>query len=261
MDRGSLRGRLIAFARTHLPQGLRDWVIRQQRRFRLQWPPRGTVRFGSFRRITPISPVFALDRGFPVERYYIERFLATHQADIRGRALEFGDSQYLDRFGGCRVSRKDIFSYVPSPPATIVGDLAGQDQLPAGCFDCIVCTQTLQMIPDMRLAVRRLHSMLRPGGVLLVTTHGISKVGRYLDRDGWGEYWHLTRQGARTLFEECFPGAVEIQGFGNVLTAIAALHGLASDELTPEELESSDRDFDVIIGIRALRAPQSPPPT
>lgn len=81
------------------------------------------------------------------------------------------------------------------------------------------------------------HAMLKPGGVPLLTTNGIVKTGRYLDRDSWGEYWHLTQQGATSLFEENFAGAFEVEGYGNVLSAVAFLHGLASSELTPEELE------------------------
>ena len=252
--RRPLRDRTIDAARRHLPRSVRDWMVKVQRRLGLQWPPVGSVQFGSLRRLAPISPVFALDRGFPVERYYIERFLARHRDDIRGRALEFGDTFYLDKFGGPAVRRKDVFSYVPASGATIVGDLTGEGALPDGIFDCIVCTQTIQMVYDIRRAVRRLGSMLRPGGVLLVTTHGISKVGRHLDRDDWGEYWHVTRQAARSLFEENFPGLFEVEAYGNVLSATAALHGLAAEELTPEELDYVDRDFDVIIGVRAVRA-------
>ena len=248
-----IRERLIDAAKRHLTPSMRNRVVRLQRRFRLQWPPVGTVRFGSFRRLTPISPIFALDRGVPIERYYIERFLDRHRLDVRGRAMEFGDSYYLDRFGDERVDRKDVFSYVPAPDATIVGDLAGDGELPQGAFDCIVCTQTVQMIFDIRLAVRRLHSMLKPGGVLLLTTHGISKVGRHLDRDGWGEYWHLTQQAARSLFDDAFDGEATVEGFGNVLSATCALQGLAATELRPEELDYRDRDFDVIVGVRAVR--------
>ncbi|HET6680155.1 MAG TPA: methyltransferase domain-containing protein [Gemmatimonadaceae bacterium] len=249
-----LRDRLIDAARRFLPRSVRNGVVQAQRRLRLQWPPRGAVRFGSFRRLSPISPVFALDRGFPIERYYIERFLRGHASDIRGRALEFGDTFYLDRFGGPALVQRDVFSYVESPGATVVGDLAGDgDALPDAAFDCIVCTQTVQMIYDIRLAIRRLSTMLKPGGVLLLTTHGISKVGRHLDRDGWGEYWHLTRQAARSLFDENFEGSFEIEAYGNVLAATCALHGLASEELRPDELDYRDRDFDVIIGVRAVR--------
>jgi len=253
MSAPPLRDRVIELAKRVLPSSTRDRVVRAQRRLRLQWPPRGTVRFGSFRRLSPISPVFALDRGFPIERYYIERFLDAHRTDIRGRAMEFGDSTYLDKFGDHQLTAKEVFSYVETEGATIVGDLTGSFAPDVEPLDCIVCTQTIQMIYDIKLAVRRLHSMLKPGGVLLLTSHGTSKIGRHLDTDGWGEYWHLTQQAARSLFAENFEGKVTVGAYGNVLTAMCALHGLAAEELSREELEYKDRCFDVIITVRAVR--------
>lgn len=248
-----LRERALALARRFLPPRARTAVVRLQRVLRLNWPPVGTVRFGSLRRVTPLSPVFALDRGLPIERYYIERFLDAHRLDVRGRALEFGDTTYLDRFGDGRTVRKDVFSYVALPGATVVGDLSLPEPPVVGEYDCIVCTQTLQMIYDVRTAVRNLSAMLAPGGVLLVTTHGTSKVGRYADRDGWGEYWHMTRAAVDRLFAEAFDGEFTVNGYGNVLAAVGALHGLAANELAPEELDYPDRDFDVIVGVRAVR--------
>lgn len=247
------RERILELARKLLSRATRDRIVRTQRALRLQWPPVGAVRFGSLRRLTPISPAFGLDRGQPIDRYYIERFLAARADDLRGRGLEFGDTTYLDKFGGDRLTRRDVFSYVAAPGATLVGDLTGPEPVAQGLFDCIVCTQTLQMIFDIELAVRRLHAMLRPGGVLLATTHGLSKVGRYLGRDGWGEYWHPTRQGVTTLFERNFDGEIEVEGYGNVLSAVASLEGLAASELETGELDFADRDFDVVIAVRARR--------
>ena len=249
-----LRQRALDAARRHLPASLRDRIVRTQRAFRLQWPPAGAVRFGSLRRLTPISPIFAFDRGLPIDRYYVEQFLHRHRLDIRGRALEFGATTYLDAFGNGRVRHKDVFSYIETPEATLVGDLTGPAMPASDAFDCIVCTQTIQMIYDIRLAVRRLHAMLKPGGVLLLTSNGIVRTGRHLDSDGWGEYWHITQQAARSLFSENFDGESSIEGYGNVLSAVAALHGLASADLTPGELDHQDRDYDVIVAVRAVKA-------
>jgi hypothetical protein len=249
----SLRDRTIAAAKRYLPASLRKGVVRIQRALHLQWPPAGLVRFGSLRRLTPISPVFGFDRGLPIDRYYIERFLDRHRLDIRGRALEFGDTTYLDKFGDDRVREKDVFSYVPSPAATVVGDLTGPVVLAPDAFDCIVCTQTVQMIYDIRLAIARLSAMLKPGGVLLLTSNGLIKTGRHLDSDGWGEYWHITQQAARSLFAENFDGRYEIGAYGNVLSATCALHGLAASELTREELDHADRNYDVVVTARAVR--------
>jgi SAM-dependent methyltransferase len=250
----TFRDSAIDIAKRHLPPEARNWVVRQQRRFHLQWPPAGSVRFGSFRRLTPISPIFAIDRGLPIERYYIEKFLSANRKDVRGRVLEMGDDSYTRKFGGDRVQKTDVMNVVPSPKATIVADLVCADQVPADAFDCIIFTQTLQMIYDMRAALKHLHRILKPGGVLLLTSHGISKVGRRLGRDKWGEYWRITTQSAERLFVETFPHAdVEVGSYGNVLTAMCALHGLAAEELSPRELDHVDPDFEVIVTVRAVK--------
>ena len=217
-------------AKTVLPVRIQHWLLTQQRQYRLQWPRTGTVQFERLRRLTPISRIFGLDRGLPIDRYYIEQFLSTHSSDIRGRVLEMGDDFYTRKFGGNRVTKSDVLDTVDdNPMATIVADLTCGDHIPSVAFDCIVFTQTLQMIYDTRPALRHLFRILRPGGTLLATASGISKVARRKGEDDWGEYWHFTSQSMHELFQETFPGAsIQIETYGNVLAAIAYLHGLAS---------------------------------
>jgi SAM-dependent methyltransferase len=227
-----------------------------QRKYRLQPTRAGTVEWGGLRRVTPLSSTFGLDRGQPVDRYYIERFLAANALDIRGRALEFGDDRYTRRFGGGRVTHSDILDLVADNPRhTIQADLTRADHIPADTFDCILCTQTLQMIFDIRAAVVHLGRILKPGGVLLLTSHGISRIARREGVDPWGEYWHLTAQSARRLFAEAFSaGSVAVWTYGNVLAAVASLHGLAAEELQPEELDYQDPNYEVLVAVRAQKA-------
>ena len=166
-----------------------------------------------------------------------------------------GDAFYTRKFGGDRVIKSDVLHVVESnPEATIVADLTCADHVPSDTFDCIVCIQTLQMIYDVRAALHHLYRILKPGGVLLVTSHGISKIGRREGIDHWGEYWRLTAQSARRLFEENFPAAnIEVKTYGNVLTAIASLHGLGTEELRLEELDYFDPDYEVLIIVRAVK--------
>jgi SAM-dependent methyltransferase len=250
--------RVRAAATLLLPPGLRQWLRAQQRRFGLHRTPVGGVAFGDLRRLTPISPVFGFDRGRPnIDRYYIESFLADHAADIRGRVLEMGDATYTGRFGGDRVTRSDVLHYVAgNPQATIVGDLTAADHIPSDSFDCIVLTQTLQMIFDVGAALHHLHRILKPGGVLLVTSHGISRIARREGVDDWGEYWHFTAQSTRRLFGALFPeDNLKIITYGNVLAASASLHGLAAAELTAPELDYCDPNFEVIVAVRAQKPP------
>lgn len=252
----SLQDRARGIALRILPPSVRAWIVRLMRRYRLQWPRTGTVNFGDLGRVTPISSIFGIDRGQPVDRYYIEAFLQTHAADIQGRCLEMGDAFYINKFGAGKPSQIDILHVTEgNPEATLVGDLTDGDHLPSDAFDCIIFTQSLQMIYDMHAALKTLHRMLKPGGVLLLTSHGISKIGRRLGRDDWGEYWHLTTQSLEALIRDDFPGAQsDVVSYGNVLSAVSYLHGLATEELDPSELDSLDPDFEVIVAARVVKA-------
>jgi len=135
----------------------------------------------------------------------------------------------------------------------MVGDLATGNGIPQATFDCMILTQTFLFIYDVRAAIVNSYRALKRGGVLLATFPGISQISRY-DMDRWGDYWRFTTLSARRLFEEVFPAAnVTVEAYGNVLAAIAFLHGLAAEELKPHELEYRDRDYEVVITVRAVK--------
>jgi SAM-dependent methyltransferase len=213
----------------------------------------GQVQFGSLSPSHPISQDFGCDRGRPIDRYYIENFLANHGEDIRGRVLEIGDNSYTRRFGGDRVTVSDVLHVVEGDPqATIIADLASADHIPSNSFDCIILTQTLQLIYDVRAALKTVYRILKPSGILLATFPGISQTSDSEWGDCW--YWNFTPVSARRLFGEVFPATnVKIETFGNVLAAISFLHGLAVKELTPEELNYREPGYDVTISVRAIK--------
>jgi glycosyltransferase involved in cell wall biosynthesis/peptidoglycan/xylan/chitin deacetylase (PgdA/CDA1 family)/SAM-dependent methyltransferase len=211
----------------------------------------GTVRFGSLRRVTPVSRDFGYDRGRPIDRYYIENFLGHHREDVRGRVLEIGENTYTRRFGDDRVTISDVLQVVEdSPEATIIADLTSADHIPSNTFECIILTQTLQLIYDVRAALKTIYRILKPGGVLLATFPGISQTYDNEWGDSW--FWNFTSSSARRLFEESFhPANVKVETFGNVLAAISFLHGLAVEELSLEELDYRDPGYEVTITVRA----------
>jgi hypothetical protein len=213
---------------------------------------------GSFGRRRAISNCFGYDRGTPIDRYYIERFLDDHAPDITGRVLEIGDATYTRRFGGSRVAKSDILHVDPAATtATISGDLVSGRGVPHGCFDCVILTQTLHLLYDIRSALATVERALAPGGVLLATVPGITRISRP-EMDRWGDCWRFTSYSARRVVEEAFGGEVEIAAYGNVLTAVSFLHGLAAEELRAADLDEFDRDFEVTIGIRARKASPGP---
>jgi hypothetical protein len=89
---------------------------------------------------------------------------------------------------------------------------------------------------------------------LLATSSGINRICRREGIDPWGEYWRFTTQSIERLLARAFPPAnVRAVSYGNVLSAVAFLHGLAADELTADELDYDDPDFEVLIAVRAVR--------
>jgi SAM-dependent methyltransferase len=189
----------------------------------------------------------------PIDRYYIERFLARHVSGISGTVLEVKDARYTEEFG-TGVTRSDVIDIdARNPAATIVADLRSADGVPSDTYDCFVLTQTLQFVYDLEEAVRESHRVLRPGGVLLATVPAVSKVDRHAGVEG--DFWRFTAASCRRLFGAVFgDDRVEVCTYGNVLAAIGFLTGLAREELSDAELDVTDELFPVLVGVRALKA-------
>ena len=221
-------------------------------------------------RSIPASRTHGRDRGGAIDRYYIEDFLKRHAGegdygagDIKGRVLEITDNAYTRKYGRIRskgeaqpgdVTQSDVLDVSDANPrATIVGDLTVETDLPENAFDCIICTQVLLIVYDYRAALKSMYRALAPGGTLLMTNPGISRICRP-DIDLWGDYWRFTSLSIRRLLEEHFPAEnVKVEAYGNVRAAAAALYGLSAKELKQEELDLRDHDYEVIVAARAVK--------
>lgn len=208
-------------------------------------------RIGIFDTV-PVSAEWGFDRGTPIDRYYIGRFLEAHAADVRGRVLEVKSSDYTRRFDR-GVVRADVLDIDPkNEQATIVADLTATDHVPAGLFDCFILTQTLQFIYDAPAAVRHAHRLLAPGGALLATVPVVSRLAPRYGIET--EYWRFTPASCRRLFGDVFGAAnVEVVTFGNVLADVAFLQGVAVQEIARGRLDVNDPYFPLIVGVRAVR--------
>lgn len=247
---------LKQWAKKILPARFRQWLRRTQVRVS-DSPMYKCVHFGSFRRVTPIHAGFGMGRGTYIDRYYIERFLHEYASCIKGRVLELSDNNYTVRFGGDRVTRSDILDVRPDhAPATIIGDLTSPEAIPSDSFDCIILTQTLNFIYDVRAAVQTVYRSLKPGGCVLVSVPGIAPLSPD-EMEYCGDYWRFTRLSLKGLFEEVFgTGRVTVESRGNVLAAVAFLHGIAVEELKPEELDYYDPFYEVSVLLKAVKAAQ-----
>jgi SAM-dependent methyltransferase len=228
-------------------------MINQAERGNPLSPRTGSIDFGDFRRLTPFCRDYGESRGMAVDRFYIEAFLSSHSNAIRGDVLEISESTYTRKFGGEKVSKSDVLHYDdPSPPATLVGDLCDAEHIPSEAFDCVIVTQTLMLIYDVEAAIATIHRVLKPGGTALITVAGVTQVADPPWIDRW--CWSFTRRSMTELFGAKFgKDAVEVETFGNVLTSIAFLHGLAAEELTEAELKYFDPEYPMIVGVAATK--------
>jgi SAM-dependent methyltransferase len=225
----------------------------------------GRLVQGARRLVAPIRPVlyrtrpfstWGLERGTPVDRWYIGAFLDAHRADIRGRVVEVKDSGYTDRFGAGVTARDVIDVDADNPQATIVCDLAAD--VPPRQFDCFLLTQTLQYVSDPRRAVENVHRLLAPGGVVLASVPSIIRVEssvREVDR------WRFTEASCRELFGAAFGAErVEVSSAGNIAAAVGFLLGMAAEEFGAARLGRADPDFPVVVLVRAVKAGPDPGP-
>ena len=210
------------------------------------------LRFGEISSTRPLSTAWGFDRGTPIDRYYIDKFLSEHAADIRGRVLEVGDDSYSRRFGGDRIGRQDVLHVDDSnSAATIVGDLASSDLLPASSFDCMILTQTLQYVFDLPASLAAIRRALRPGGVALITVPATSPIGY----DQWANrfYWRFSLPSMKRLLAAAFePAMIEVEPLGNLYAATAFLHGAAVEEVSKKKLQHVMPEYAVIIAARAV---------
>ena len=200
----------------------------------------------------PLSRRFGADRGRPLDRVYIERFLGAHAADIQGRVVEIYEPTYTQRFGGHRVTRGDVLAAAAEAPrATLRGNLETGEGLPREAFDCFICTQTLSLVADVRAALENARRALVPGGVLLATVPGIShRAGAAAEE--FPDHWRFTAAGLRRLASEVFRGgSVDVSAWGNVAVAAAFLYGEAEEDLDASLLERDDPDYELVIALRA----------
>lgn len=212
----------------------------------------GTV-WGELRLAAPISRQWGEDRGAPIDRHYINRFVRAHHGDLRGAVLEVQEDDLSEAHGGGLIERIDIVDVESSNSrATVLADLRSAAHIPDSTYDCFVLTQTLHVIADMPAVLREAYRILKPGGVLLATLPAASRVCVEYGREG--DFWRVTEAGARELFRPVFGERnVSVTPYGNLLTTIAFLHGLACHELGAHEFEAYDPWYPLLFGVRAVK--------
>lgn len=206
--------------------------------------------FLATRSLAPLSTRFGFDRGTPIDRYWIEKFLQANKHYVHGRVLEVTDSAYTRRFGGSKVTHSDVLDINPqNKKANIIDDLRSLKSVKSNTYDCVILTQVLGMIDDIYSAIRQIHRVLKPRGTVLVTSASISPTWREDDN-----FWRFTPAGLHYAFSKYFPKSnLSVSSYGNVLAGQCFWVGMARQELSPEELDYNDPHFPCVVTLIATK--------
>jgi SAM-dependent methyltransferase len=202
----------------------------------------GVPRWGNLRRLKPFSDYYGFDRGTPIDRYYLDRFLASHAQAIHGDVLEIQAPGYVNKYG-THVTLKDSIDINPAMNPTYLCDLSTADVVPSDRYDCFLLPNTLSFLRDIRGCMRHMLRVVKPGGVVLAATAAMGP----LQGDGM-DFWRMSAEGWRALAADVWEGHdYQVEGHGNCLAVVAAMLGLAQEELTQDELEYQDDRYPSLV--------------
>ncbi|MFI5915941.1 methyltransferase domain-containing protein [Dactylosporangium sp. NPDC051541] len=228
-------------ARRYLPEPARTG-LQQAAQAARRGLPGSRVQWGNINTRAPFSEFWGWDRGLPVDRYYIERFIAANRGRLKGSALEVQSAQYTGEIDA--VEHTTVLDIDESNTrATLIADLNEPESLPAATFDCVVLTQTLQYT-DPVAALRNVGRSLKPGGRAVVTVPCLSRVDPEAPSV---DLWRWTPAGLRRTIELAgLRGTVA--GHGNSLAAAAFMLGLSAEDVGRHRLALDDEAYPVIAG-------------
>jgi SAM-dependent methyltransferase len=209
----------------------------------------GVPRWGNLRRVTPFSSEFGFDRGTPIDRHYLHHFLEVNRDAVTGDVLEIQSTGYTTRYGSHLRSAHSVDIDAQHKP-TYRCDLAqSEGVIPSDRYDCFLLPNTLCVLRDVEGCLRQALRVVRPGGVILASTAAFVPL-----TPDYPDYWHLSAAGWEEITRRVWPACeVSIRSHGNCLAAVAAMLGLALEELTAPELDAADPRYPVLITIRCRK--------
>ena len=246
-----------------MPAPLRAWVRKRVTPRTLVWlrcVMRGypVPRWGNLRRVRPFSEHFGFERGTPIDRYYLERFLERHRHLITGRVLEIQAPGYTMKYGRALAAADSVDIVLRhNENLTYLCDLAKSERvIPDASYDCFLLPNTLSHLRDVEGCLRNALRVVRPGGVILATTAALVPLTADVP-----DYWHASAAGWREIADRSWPGCdVRIDQHGNCLAAVAAMLGLTVEELEPSELDVNDPRYPVLVTVYCRRPDGGAPP-
>jgi len=191
------------------------------------------------RRTTPFSSTFGFERGTPIDRYYLHRFLARIASHHRPRARSADRGATPNGSGTIRARRHVRHR------AAVRADLslrlrARRARDPGSAYDCCCCRTRCST------SASSISRWRRPCAWCGRADH--PRLGRRCaaaDRRR-ADYWRMSPDGWRESSRGVAGRVHRDRRHGNCLASVAAQLGLAVEELTAAELDVEDPRYPVL---------------
>ena len=194
----------------------------------------------SAKHLSVSQPFDSSDRGF------INAYISSQSHYIYGDVLEWETPAYA-KLHAKNLINLETAAYIGEktkhPNATYYLDLNDISTLPEKKFDCIIATQVLIFFVDIITALQNLRSMLKPNGVLILTTHGNIFINYSNDFPLLGYSAKAIEEVLNITFGE--NNILDVQGFGNQEYAFYAICNTRYPKSTPAP--SFDPRFTLIV--------------
>lgn|GEM_PF-881130 len=214
---------------------------------RLLTVPIGGIDFGDFKREEPFCPRYGNLRGTAIDRYYLNKFVAEIRNKVTGVTLEIGGSKANRELYNFSKTTSYLTMDLQSEDSDIVADAHDPRAVDEASLDSVVLFNVLEHCEKPWVVVDNIYHWLKPCGQVFCLVPNAQRVHRY-PRD----YWRILPDAMDSLFA-CFPQR-KIYAYGNPLTTLAAYYGIASDELSQEELDYYHENYPVANCIHAQKA-------
>jgi len=202
-------------------------------------PAVGSIDWGDLKKPVPICQICGFTRGTPIDRYYLSKFITEIRPQVVGKILEIGgtpkDKDFYDLNAGTSYQ---ILNLEASPGVDIVGDVHEPSIIDAESFDSIILFNVLEHCYAPWIAVENIYKWLKPGGKCFAMVPSAVRI-HTTPKD----YWRPLPDAFAWMFRNFSQQKLYV--YGNTTTVIASYHGIAVEELTPDELDAFHPDYPV----------------
>ncbi|WP_232014476.1 class I SAM-dependent methyltransferase [cyanobacterium endosymbiont of Rhopalodia gibberula] len=208
-------------------------------------PEINSLDWGNFKKLVPIYYLFGLTRGTLIDCYYLNQFIEEIREEIQGKILEIGGtSKDRDFYEVTSQDSYQVLNLGPGLGIDIMGYIHDPSVIEPESVDSVIIFNVLEHCYDPWIAVQNIYRWLKIGGKYFAMVPNTVRIhGTPVD------YWRPLHDRIKYLFEDFSEQKLYI--YDSLITLIASYHGIATEELSSEEINNFNPGYPVITCIVA----------